>query len=885
MHIGMDRCRFYLYHSLRSLGREKQRTAFALFCVVAGVASIVGLQTLGLLVADALTANARATNRGDVALVSASDDFFTAEQMEVFEGMVTEGWATDVTYRYRTQELSVATVSERDRDQGAGRGLILDSFLVDPAVYPFYGQIRALDPLNASLADLLTDPRDVVIGKSLADRHDLAVGDQLRIGEPGHRYTVRGIVPSGSAVPGDNVSPLLLGFLYLDYEAALPSLGLERTATECFFVTTDPVRAAALASRLTGVVRGAHPRTAEELLAQNEGTSRAVGRLVLVVALSALLIGGLGIANTMLVTVTRRTPEIAVLKALGLKGRQVAFLFLIEAAVLGLMGGLIGLPAGLALSRGLLGLTAFFFPTPIAWHLHMLPLVTGLVVGVVVTTVCGFLPAMAAAHTRPLRVLQPDGLNRPLLGRWRSLIAGLVLTAVLGILTGWLLQDLVVGLIGAYVTVVVLSILISLLWAIVWIVERLPIPRWAPLRLALRGIGRNRGRAASTLLALIIGLFAISLITVLITSVLDALEELTSDTLGADLILIAPTDEKAQGMMLRTLEQQPGVTSHAAAASFAVQLTAINGDRSAYEQRIAAYEHEQGAPLTLEQRQDLNGYFTQLSGRDLRGNLPQLVIAPGMGRNLTSADADRPVVLLPGTSTLAPLQLMPGETLTFRLPDVGASTEMTLEIVGISQESVGTVSLGGAIIAPYAVLAPKAEPEASFYLVNVDQTRKDEIVTALIRALPAQAVVLETDTLVGVLAELARQITVLPMLIAALALFAATTMVANTTALVTLERRREIGVMKAVGIKTHQVLGQLLLESGILGLVGGLMALGGVALALMLTRAALAGFAGGLSIQTALPLLALAIGVTLAATLLSAWPASRQRPSNVLRYE
>jgi putative ABC transport system permease protein len=135
------------------------------------------------------------------------------------------------------------------------------------------------------------------------------------------------------------------------------------------------------------------------------------------------------------------------------------------------------------------------------------------------------------------------------------------------------------------------------------------------------------------------------------------------------------------------------------------------------------------------------------------------------------------------------------------------------------------------------------------------------------------------------LAELARQITVLPMLVAALALFAAATMVANTTALVTLERRREIGVMKAVGIKTHQILGQLLLESGILGLVGGLMAMGGVALTLMLTRAALAGFAGGLSLQTTLPFLALAIGVTLAATLLSAWPASRQRPSNVLRYE
>ena len=49
MRAVLDHWRFYVYHSLRSLWREKQRTAFALFCVVAGVASIVGLQTLGFL--------------------------------------------------------------------------------------------------------------------------------------------------------------------------------------------------------------------------------------------------------------------------------------------------------------------------------------------------------------------------------------------------------------------------------------------------------------------------------------------------------------------------------------------------------------------------------------------------------------------------------------------------------------------------------------------------------------------------------------------------------------------------------------------------------------------------------------------------------------------
>jgi putative ABC transport system permease protein len=882
MNAIIDRFHFYLYHSLRCLWREKQRSAFALFCVVAGVASIVGLQTLGLLVADALTGNVRASNRGDVALVQSGDDFFTPEQMAALEGLTADGLATGLTYRYRTQELRVATV----RDQGAGQGLVLDSFLVDPAVYPFYGQIHALDPPDVPLANLLTAPRDVVIGKSLADRYAVAVGDRLQVGESGDRYVVRGVVPSGSSVPGDNVSPLLLGFIYLDYEAAMRHLGLERTATEVFFTTANPEQATALAARLSDIVPGSQPRTAAELLDQNEGTSRAIGRLVLVVGLLALLIGGLGIANTMLVTVARRTPEIAVLKALGLKGRQVTLLFLTEAAALGLAGGLVGLPVGLAVSRALIGLAAFFFPAPVAWRPYPLPLVTGLVVGVVVTTVCGFLPALAAAHTRPMQVLQPDGLARPRTGRWRSLTTLLGLTAVLGTLAGQLLHNLTAGLVGAYVTLVLLSILIGLLWAVVWVIEKLPCPRWVPsLRLAFRGIGRNRGRAASTLLALIIGLFAISLITVLTTSVLDTLETLTSSTIGADLMLLAPTDEATQAAVLHTLEHHPRVLSHTQVAGFSAELIAINGDPGAYERRVVAYEREQGESYTPEQRQRLVGYFSHLSGRDLRSNLPDLDIAPGMGRNLTPKDIGQRVALLPGTSLLAPLKLVPGETLTFRLAKAANTTQITLEIIGISQESMVNVSLGGNIIVPYDVLASRVEPETPFLLVDVDSQQQDATVTALIRDLPAQAVVLETDALVGLLAELARQIAIVPLLVAGLALFAAATMVANTTALVTMERRREIGVMKAVGVKTHQVLGQLLLESGILGLVGGLMGVGLVILILMLSSAALTGFSAAFSVRAVLPLLALATGVTLAATLVSAWPASRRRPLEVLRYE
>jgi putative ABC transport system permease protein len=876
----MARGRFYGQYAVRNLLRERQRSAFALFCVAAGVVAIVGLQTLGLALGEALTSNARASNRGDVAAVLGGDEFFTAEQMAAFEQLVSHGPATSLTVRYRTQELPISL----SQGQSAGQGLFLESFLVDPAVYPFYGQIRALDPPGASLAKLLADPGDVVIGKSLADRNRIAVGDRLLVGagQAARVATVRGIVPSASAAPGSNLAPLLVGFVYLDYGSALQAFGLQHTASEVFFMVEDEAAAAALAAQVARIAPEAETRTAAELLAQNEQLTAVARPLTVVVGLMALLIGGLGIANTMLVVVARRRAEIALLKALGLKGRDVTGVFVTEAALLGLVGSLVGLPLGLGISHGLQSLAMEYIAALSTRHVYPLPLLTGLAAGVGVTMVFGLLPTLAAARIRPARLLRPGNGNLPRSGWGWSLGVVLALAAVMGLLMGLLLQSPLRGLLGAYGGLAILALLTGLLWVVVWIVERLPSWGWVSLRLAQRAIGRHRGRAASTLLALIVGLLSISLVAILGQSLIDTAIDLIAGTVGADLLIPAPADDAARSAILGALAETPGIVSYAEAASFPVELVAINGDPIAYQRRIATYEREQGAALTADQQRSLAGYFDAISARDLGSNLPDLEFAAGMGRNLTPADDGRAVILLPGSEALLPLQLQPGETLTFRL-DNGA--EVTLEIVGISLATEGHVTMGGTLIAPLGTLQALAEPASRLFLADVDPARKDTTVTALAARLPPQAAILETAAFVQMFSQLFRQFAVLPLLVAALTLFAAATMMANSMALATMERRREIGVMKAVGVRTNQVLGQLLLESAILGLVGGVLGVGLVAVAAVLLRALLSEAPARLNPWIILGLLALAVGLSLAATLIAAWPASRQRPLEVLRYE
>jgi len=204
--------------------------------------------------------------------------------------------ARGLTFRYRTQELPIS----RLEGDGAGQGLLVESFLVDPTAYPYYGQIDALDPPDVPLADLLSGPQDVVVGKSLADRHQVAVGDRLQIGigETALVASVRGIVPSASAAPGGNLAPLLVGFVYLDYESAREAFDLAPVASEVFFTKWDAAAPFVLAAQVAGIAPEAETRTAADLLAQNEQVVSIVRPLILVVA--SLKVGSFILAESAL---------------------------------------------------------------------------------------------------------------------------------------------------------------------------------------------------------------------------------------------------------------------------------------------------------------------------------------------------------------------------------------------------------------------------------------------------------------------------------------------------------------------------------------------------------------------------------------------------------
>ena len=160
----MKLLRFFILHSLRDLGRNRTRTAFALVCVATGVAAVVALRSLAFMVADELTSNLAEMNRGDIKLTASREagelTERSAQGWAVFSGdtvAAMRSWARreglEITLA-RTNSVS----SVRRFEQGAATATApVLALFIEPEQYPLYGAIALED--GRSLGDALSPPK------------------------------------------------------------------------------------------------------------------------------------------------------------------------------------------------------------------------------------------------------------------------------------------------------------------------------------------------------------------------------------------------------------------------------------------------------------------------------------------------------------------------------------------------------------------------------------------------------------------------------------------------------------------------------------------------------------------------------------------------------
>ncbi len=140
--------------------------------------------------------------------------------------------------------------------------------------------------------------------------------------------------------------------------------------------------------------------TNDSQIKQFNQATRGVKLGAFVIGIIALVVAGIGIMNIMLVSVTERTREIGIRKALGAKRRQVLAQFLLEAIVLCNFGGVLGVLLGFALGNLVTIFTGFPIHVPVEWA------VNGLLFCTAVGLTFGMWPAMKASKLAPIEALR-----------------------------------------------------------------------------------------------------------------------------------------------------------------------------------------------------------------------------------------------------------------------------------------------------------------------------------------------------------------------------------------------------------------------------------------------------------------------------------------------
>jgi ABC-type antimicrobial peptide transport system permease subunit len=893
---------FYLTYAARNLTRGARWSVFAIFCIGAGVATVVALRGLGLSIGDSLIANVRAVNRGDITLSAdtigalalnfiapGEEDNFSSFRVQAIRAWVEARNGIMTAYKL----ISNFQVTAFDAVT-AGRPQFVNILLVDPATFPLvspdeaiYGAmppILARDPAGVSISDLIRDDSSIVISQNLADQQNLRVGDTVRVSNTTRVFTVTGIAPTEAESNLRNPFAAFFGFAYLNY-TLWDDLQLDPSPNTISILLPAGMDITAAVNDLfiQGLGNRAYVQSVTRLLEQNRVLADLLGRFIVIMGLGALLIGGVGIINTMLVMVGRRTNEIAALKTFGLKGRQVAALFFAEAFLLGVLGSAVGCILGTLLTGVVNQYGETFLQQDLVWSIYPEAIAFGLVLGMVVTLVFGVLPVLTANRIRPAIILRPNETAIPTTGCLHSLIALLAVVIVIGVVAGRILtggQSLIIsqggaaisgevlGIIIVAITLVVLGVLVALLWLVVWLVSKLPSFGWVDLRLALRNLTARRVRTATTLLALSTGMFALSSISFVGAGVRDILQFQLTQNAGGN-VLVFP--------LLGTFNASlAGVTLDAS-------LIGIEGieSRTRWFTRSARVVNVDDVRYQPPPSEDgFTGFttFVPLVIRDTDN--PDLrtgdVIA---GRDLTLADRGSPVMVIGGVDSLVGSPLFP----------IGSRVELEIdgglyefEIVGHTGGS-GVFNFGQYHIPPDVL---ENVPNFGFYVLEV---APEQLNAALLR-LSENPLLLTLDItfIDGLVSRLVNQFAALPTLVGLLSLLAAGVAMANTVSLATLERRRQIGILKAIGLKGRRILGVMLVENTIVGLLGG-----GIGIGLSALGAALLTWIGqgeavpipSDSLPITVVLLVAALLIAWIATFLSARVATRERAANVLRYE
>jgi putative ABC transport system permease protein len=396
--------------ALKNLSSNLLRSGLTMLGVIIGVASVIAMMAI--------------VEGGQVWLVSSIERLgtnllfvwkkrLTVEEKRMFAGRNLQLRYDDaLAIRERFPELKVAPIIEIDGQVKAGER---DYSGRITGTSPEFSDIRNFHTAAGRFlqaTDINTWNRSVVLGKTIAEvlyGSQSAIGQQLKVGE--HRFHVIGVMEPKGEVYGQNYDEMM----FIPVTTALRFFKGSNKIRSMIIHVPNRDKMEEVTHKLHQFLIQRHDGV-DDIRVRNQGdflgaVDRTIWTFRIVlggIAIVALLVGGIGIMNIMLVTVTERTREIGLRKAIGAKRQDILLQFLIESTTISVIGGCFGVVLGIFAAYGFGNLVAESMPGGGDWGAVIQPtaIAIAFVFAVAVGIGFGLFPAIKASRLDPAEALR-----------------------------------------------------------------------------------------------------------------------------------------------------------------------------------------------------------------------------------------------------------------------------------------------------------------------------------------------------------------------------------------------------------------------------------------------------------------------------------------------
>lgn len=797
---------FWLKLAWRELRSSGRRLAVYMAAITLGVAALVAINSFRAQIVESIDNEANALLGADLRLGSnrALPDSITA--------ILDSAAAAGVPVSRVTTTLSVALTE-------AGASRLVQVRAVDGG-YPYYGEM-VTQP--ADMWSQLAEPRTALVEQSLLEQLAVAVGDSLRLGAVWF-----GIRAALTALPPELSFRNAIGPRVYIHGSALAETGLLRFGSlarrEAFLHIPDDEELQRFIDRNHDALQraGVGFDTAAEQAENLARVLESLGRFLGLVGLSALLLGGLGVASAVNVFVKEKRRTIAVLRCLGATQRTAFGAYLLQATTMGALGAFVGALLGVGIQALLPAIVGSALPIDVEFAVQWGVVLAGIAIGAVVAGTFALLPLLAVRGISPLRALRHDVDDTPnRFDPWRLVAFALIVASVVAVAI-WQARRWQIGV--AYAAALVSGMVVLWLCAQLLIVLTRRLVRGSgalagrsrtgsarrrtfALRQGLANLHRPRNQTAAVTMALGFGVFLVATLWVVQRNVLGWMQ---ADVGGNPPNLVFFDIQRDQIDTLRTLfdvhaDAPPDVVPIVPARIAAINGVPVDSLLAEGPRRVEAWAVRREYRHTW--RDTLTTTETLVEGEWFDA---AVAAQPGVARVSVERDVARDL-------------------------DVGIGDHITWDVTGVHVESIitsiRTVDWARFETNFFFVFEPgvlEYAPQTAVSLVAVaDDSTRAQLQRAVVVRFPNISIV-DIAAVQRTITRIVGRVTFAVRFMAAFSVGAGVLVLFGAIAASRFQRVRESALLRAIGATRAQIRSVMLVEYAALGALAGLT---GVALA------------------------------------------------------